>query len=90
MAIKVQVPTPMREAAGGNAEVAVAGATVKDALADLVRQYPALQSKLFDGGKVRPYVNIFVNDEDIRYLVELDTAVTDGVIVALIPAVAGG
>jgi molybdopterin converting factor small subunit len=90
MAIKVQVPTPMREAAGGNAEVAVAGATVKDALADLVRQYPALQSKLFDGGKVRPYVNIFVNDEDIRYLDELDTAVTDGVIVALIPAVAGG
>jgi sulfur-carrier protein len=90
MAIKVQVPTPMREAAGGNAEVAVAGATVKDALADLVRQYPALQSKLFDGGKVRPYVNIFVNDEDVRYLDELDTAVTDGVIVALIPAVAGG
>ncbi len=90
MAIKVQVPTPMREAAGGNAEVAVTGATVKDALADLVRQYPALQSKLFDGGKVRPYVNIFVNDEDVRYLDELDTAVQDGVVVALIPAVAGG
>jgi molybdopterin synthase sulfur carrier subunit len=90
MAIKVQVPTPMREAAGGNAEVAVTGPTVKDALADLVRQYPALQSKLFDGGKIRPYVNIFVNDEDIRYLDEMDTAVTDGVIVALIPAVAGG
>ncbi|QDU18656.1 ubiquitin-like small modifier protein 1 [Urbifossiella limnaea] len=90
MAIKVQVPTPMREAAGGNAEVAVAGATVKDALADLVRQYPALGSKLFDGGKVRPYVNIFVNDEDVRYLDDLDTKVTDGVVVALIPAVAGG
>ena len=90
MAVKIQVPTPMREAAGGNAEVAVAGATVKDALADLVRQYPALGSKLFDGGKVRPYVNIFVNDEDVRYLDDLDTKVTDGVIVALIPAVAGG
>jgi sulfur-carrier protein len=88
--VKVQVPTPMREAAGGNAEVAVAGATVKDALADLVRQYPALQSKLFDGGKLRPYVNVFVNDEDIRYLDDLDTAVKDGEIVALIPAVAGG
>lgn len=90
MAIKVQVPTPMREAAGGNAEVTVTGATVGAALADLVRQYPALQSKLFDGGKIRPYVNVFVNDEDIRYLDEMDTAVTDGVIVALIPAVAGG
>ena len=88
--VKVQVPTPMREAAGGNAEVAVSGATVKDALADLVRQYPALGSKLFDGGKVRPYVNIFVNDEDVRYLDDLDTKVADGVIVALIPAVAGG
>jgi molybdopterin converting factor small subunit len=90
MAIKVQVPTPMREAAGGNAEVAVAGATVKAALDDLIRQYPALQPKLFDGGKLRPYVNVFVNDEDIRYLDELDTAVADGVVVALIPAVAGG
>lgn len=90
MAIKVQVPTPMREAAGGNAEVAVSGGTVKDALADLVRQYPALGSKLFDGGKVRPYVNIFVNDEDVRYLDDLDTKVADGVVVALIPAVAGG
>jgi len=90
MAIKVQVPTPMRDAAGGNAEVAVSGATVKDVLADLVRQYPALGSKLFDGGKVRPYVNIFVNDEDVRYLDDLDTKVADGVVVALIPAVAGG
>ncbi len=88
--IKVQVPTPMREAAGGNAEVAVTGGTVKDALADLVRQYPALGSKLFDGGKVRPYVNIFVNDEDVRYLDDLDTTLTDGAVVALIPAVAGG
>lgn len=90
MPIKVQVPTPMREAAGGHAEVAVTGATVGAALADLVRQYPALQSKLFDGGKIRPYVNVFVNDEDVRYLDDMDTAVTDGVIVALIPAVAGG
>ena len=90
MAIKVQIPTPMREQTGGKAEVEVAGATVKAALDDLVRQYPGLQSKLFDGGKLRPYINVFLNDEDIRYLDEMDTPVTDGVIVALIPAVAGG
>lgn len=90
MAIKVQIPTPMREQAGGNAEVAVTGATVQAALADLVRQYPGLGAKLFDNGKLRPYVNVFVNDEDIRYLDEMNTAVSDGVIVALIPAVAGG
>jgi len=90
MAIKVQIPTPMREQAGGKSEVEVAGGTVKAALDDLLRQYPALGPKLFDNGKLRPYVNVFVNDEDIRYLDEMDTAIKDGVIVALIPAVAGG
>ena len=90
MAIKIQIPTPMREQSGGNAEVAVVGPTVKAALDDLLRQYPGLATKLFDGGKLRPYVNVFVNDEDIRYLDDLNTAVADGVIIALIPAVAGG
>ena len=90
MPIKVQIPTPMREQAGGQADVVVAGDTVKACLADLVRQHPGLQAKLFDGGKLRPYVNVFVNDEDIRYLDDLDTPVKDGELVALIPAVAGG
>lgn len=90
MSVKVQIPTPMREQAGGKAEVEVSGATVKAALDDLIRQYPGLQTKLFDGGKLRPYVNVFVNDEDIRYLDEMATPVTDGTTVALIPAVAGG
>lgn len=90
MAIKVQVPTPMREQSGGKAEVEVKGDTVQAALDDLVQQFPGLKPKLFDNGKLRPYVNVFVNDEDIRYLDEMQTPVTDGVIVALIPAVAGG
>ena len=90
MAIKVQIPTPMREQAGGKAEVEVTGGTIKAALDDLLRQFPALGPKLFDNGKIRPYINVFLNDEDIRYLDEMDTAVKDGVIVALIPAVAGG
>lgn len=90
MAIKVQIPTPMREQAGGKSEIDAAGATVKAVLDDLVRQYPALRAKLFENGKLRHYVNVYVNDEDIRYLDELDTAVEDGQVVALIPAVAGG
>lgn len=90
MPIKVQIPTPMREQAGGTAEVAVSGATVEAVLADLVRQHPALGAKLFDSGKLRPYVNVFVNDEDVRYLDDLATPVKDGEVVALIPAVAGG
>jgi molybdopterin synthase sulfur carrier subunit len=90
MAIVVQIPSPMREQAGGNTEVAVQGDTVKAALADLVRQYPALEAKLFDQGTLRPYVNVFVNDEDIRFLEEMETPLSDGVVVALVPAVAGG
>jgi sulfur-carrier protein len=90
MAIKVQIPTPMREQTGGKAEVEVAGGTVKAALADLQRQFPGVGPKLFDNGKLRPYINVFVNDEDIRYLDEMDTALTDGQTIALIPAVAGG
>jgi molybdopterin converting factor small subunit len=90
MALKVEIPTPLREQAGGNTHVEVTGGTVKAALADLIRQFPALEPKLFDNGKVRPFINVYVNDEDVRFLDELDTAVTDGTIVALIPSVAGG
>ena len=90
MAIKVQIPTPMREQTAGKAEVEVAGGTVQAVLDDLLRQYPAIGPKLFDNGKLRPYINVFLNDEDIRYLDEMDTKVTDGVTLALIPAVAGG
>ena len=86
----VLIPTPMREQAGGHPEVAVAGATVSAALADLVRRHPGLEPRLFDKGALRPYINVFVDDEDIRYLDDLDTPVSDGQIVALIPAVAGG
>ncbi|MCS6863657.1 MAG: ubiquitin-like small modifier protein 1 [Gemmataceae bacterium] len=90
MAITIQIPPPLREQTGGRAEVEVSGATVQAALADLIRQYPGTATKIFDNGQIRPYINVFVNDEDIRYLDELNTQLTDGVVVALIPAVAGG
>jgi len=87
---KVQIPPPLREQANGLAEVPVTGANVSEALADLIRQCPAMEGKLFDKGKLRPHINVLVNDEDIRYLDDLDTAVVDGQAIALIPAVAGG
>ena len=90
MPIKVQIPTPMREQAGGAAEVEAAGPTVGAVLADLAARHPALGARLFDAGKLRPYVNVFVDDEDVRFLDEMDTPVADGQTVALIPAVAGG
>jgi MoaD family protein len=90
MAVKVDIPTPLREHTGGKAQVEVEGATVQEALKDLVRQFPNIAAKLFDQGRLRPYINVFVNDEDIRYLDDLNTPVKDGELVALIPAVAGG
>ena len=90
MAVRIEIPSPLREHTGGQVVVEVAGATVQAALDDLVSKYPSIGSKLFDGGKLRPYINLFVNDEDIRYLDEMETAVNDGQVVAIIPAVAGG
>jgi molybdopterin converting factor small subunit len=86
----IQIPTPMRDASGGLAEVSVSGDTVQAALADLIAQHPGLNTKLFDAGKLRPFVNVFVDDEDIRFLDDLDTKVSEKQTIALIPAVAGG
>jgi MoaD family protein len=90
MPVRIEIPTPLREHTAGKTEVEVKGGTVQEALNDLVKQYPTIGPKLFNDGKLRPYINIFLNDEDIRYLDEMQTAVKDGQLVALIPAVAGG
>ena len=90
MAIRVQIPTPMRQHTENLTTVEAAGATVKALLDNLVAKYPGLQSRLFLNGQVRQFVNLYLNDEDIRYLDNLETAVTDGDELALIPAVAGG
>jgi molybdopterin converting factor small subunit len=90
MAVKVDIPSPLREYTGGLTEVVASGATVQAVLDDVVRQYPTIGPKLFDSGRLRPYINLFVNDEDIRYLDEMDTAVADGQVLLIVPAVAGG
>ena len=91
MSVKIQiVSSVLREQVGGLSEIAVEGTTVKAALDHLVQLHPALETKLFDNGVLRHHINIYVNDEDIRYLDDLDTPVKDAEIVALIPAVAGG
>ena len=90
MAIQVQIPTPLRQHAGGNDVVEAQGATVRDVLADLERQYATLTERLMEDGKVRRFVNVYVNDEDIRYLKNLDTPLKDGDTLSIIPAVAGG
>jgi molybdopterin converting factor small subunit len=90
MSVKVHIPTPMRQHTEGLATVDVGGTSVKTVLAALGQKYPAITGKLFDNGQVRRFVNVYLNDEDIRYLDNLDTAVKDGDELSIIPAVAGG
>ena len=90
MAVKVHIPTPMRQQTEGQATVEVSGATVQGALDDLGRKYPGITQRLFDNGQLRRFVNVYLNDEDIRYLDNLNSPVKDGDEVSIIPAVAGG
>ncbi len=90
MAIKVQIPTPMRQHTEGKTTVEASGGTVQAVLADLGAKYPAIAERVFQNGKVRPFINLYVNNEDIRYLDNLATPVKDGDELAIIPAVAGG
>lgn len=89
--IKVRIPTAMRQLTGGASAVEVAGETVKEVLDALVSVHPGVSERLFDGaGKLRRFVNVFVEEDDIRYADGINTKVADGQTVSLLPAVAGG
>jgi len=89
--VSVRIPTVLRKFTDNEAEVEVDGGTVLEAVSDLTKKYESLASHLFDAsGTLRSFVNIYVNDEDVRYLDGNDTALKDGDRLAIIPAVAGG
>lgn len=89
--VTLHIPTPLRSATDDQATVEAAGATVRDAMHDLVARYPDLKSNLYtDAGELRQFVNIYVDDEDIRYLDGPDTALDDGAEVSIVPSIAGG
>lgn len=90
MSIRVHIPTPMRQHTEGQAVVEVAGETVQGALDDLGKKYPGVSQRVFENGQVRRFVNVYLNDEDIRYLDNLATKVKAGDELSIIPAVAGG
>jgi sulfur-carrier protein len=91
MSVTVRVPTTLRTLTGGQSEVRVDGATVGEVLASLEAAHPGFADRILDGdGGLRRFVNVFVADDDIRFLDGLDTPVPDGAEVAIIPAVAGG
>jgi len=87
----IRIPTPLRTLSGGAQQVQARGATIGEVLADLEASYPGIKARICDdSGAVRRFVNIFANDEDIRFLDNLDTRVADGDEVSIVPAIAGG
>ncbi len=89
--VTVRIPTAMRGLTGGAASVEISGDDVRQVLDGLVDLHPGVAERLFDGeGKLRRFVNIYVDEEDIRYGEGLDTRVRDGQTISLLPAVAGG
>jgi molybdopterin synthase sulfur carrier subunit len=91
MAIKVKVPTILRDETGGLPVVEGRGKTVRDLLADLDARYPGLRGRIVgDDGGIHRFVNLYVNGEDVRYLAALETPVGEDDTVSILPAVAGG
>jgi molybdopterin converting factor small subunit len=89
--VEVKLPTVLRAQADGQATVSVDGATVGDAFGALVEQYPGLRENLLDDkGGLHKFVNVYKDDDDIRYLEGLDTKLADGDVLSILPAVAGG
>ena len=88
---KIHIPTPLRQYAGKQAAVDVKPGTVADALSDLVSKHPDLRRHLYtDDGKLRAFVNVYVNDEDVRYLQKEATSVSDSDSISIVPSIAGG
>ena len=91
MAVTIRIPTTLRPLTGGQPEVEVEAGTVADALSALDAAHPGFSERILDeGGSLRRFVNVFVSDDDVRFLDGLATVVPDGDTVAIVPAVAGG
>jgi len=90
MAVKVRIPTPLQRLTQGKEEVEGTRGTIISLVNDLDQKYPGLAERVSENGKIRRFVNIYVNDEDIRFLNAEETLVKDGDEVSIVPAIAGG
>ncbi|MET9959075.1 MoaD/ThiS family protein [Streptomyces sp. NPDC006326] len=90
MAIEVRIPTILRTYTDGEKAVTGEGATLSELFADLEKRHKGIEERIVDGGKLRRFVNVYLNDEDVRFLDGISTAVKDGDSVTILPAVAGG
>lgn len=89
--VRVKLPTILRKHAGGEAQVGASGGTVRELLVDLESRYPGITKNVVsENGGLHRFVNVYVNDEDVRYLGSLETALSEGDTVSILPAVAGG
>ena len=86
----IKIPTPLRVYTDNLPKIEAAGTTVNEALANLVEQYPELKPHLFADGKLRNFVNVFLGDEDIRFLDGVDTEIESNADLRIIPSIAGG
>ena len=86
----IRIPTPLRPYTGNNAQVSVSGSTVGAALGDLTTQHPDLRQHLYEGDDLRSFVNIYLNQEDVRYLDGADTEISENDTLMIIPSIAGG
>ena len=90
MAVEVRIPTILRTYTGGEKAVPGEGATLAEVIDHLESNHPGIKERLLDGEDLRRFVNVYVNDEDVRFTGGLDTSVSDGDQVVVLPAVAGG
>ena len=90
MSVSVSIPTILRTHTGGEKRVSASGATLAAVIADLEANFAGISERLVDNGKLHRFVNIYVNDEDVRFSGGLDTEISDGDSVTILPAVAGG
>jgi len=91
MAVKVRIPTPLRKLTDGSPEVSVDGSTVTEVLDALERKYPGVKERICEGdGTLRKFVNLYLNDEDIRFKENMKTRVKDNDELSIVPAIAGG
>jgi len=90
MAIKVRIPTPLQKLTNGKAEVDCSARNIAELVEALEKDYPGIKERLSEGGKIRRFINLYVNDEDIRFVNKEETVLKDGDSVSIVPAIAGG
>jgi len=90
MTVKVRIPTPLQKLTDGKSEVDCSAKNILELVEALEKAYPGMKERLSDGGKIRRFINIYVNEEDIRFVNKEETTLKDGDNVSIVPAIAGG